>query len=205
MYQISNESGSLGHLPIGTYTTCTYMLPRYRYTFTCHSAFPLSPCFPQLEKKEYTRVFCSFCHFPPYMYSTLDMSLHDRILDLEEQTWRALQTDGSALIPYLTSDAIMQFPLGLKVTANSRPSVQDILHSSAFVPWRTFRLKNVDVTPVGADGAVISYRAIATRASVDPKDERDAEFDALCSSVWRKDGASFYMCFHQQTMTAEGL
>lgn len=203
MYQISNESGSLGHLPTGT-----------QHVHTCIPIGTPSPVillshfrlvFLNLNKKEYIRVFCSFCHFPPYMYSTLDISLHDRILDLEEQTWRALQTDGSALIPYLTSDAIMQFPLGLKVTANSRPSVQDILHSSAFVPWRTFRLKNVDVTPVGADGAVISYRAIATRASVDPKDERDAEFDALCSSVWRKDGASYYMCFHQQTMTEEGL
>lgn len=179
-------------LPIGT-PSPVILLSHFRLVFL------------NVNKKEYIRVFCSFGHFPPYMYSTLDMSLHDRILDLEEQTWRALQTDGSALIPYLTSDAIMQFPLGLKVTANSRPSVQDILHSSAFVPWRTFRLKNVDVTPVGADGAVISYRAIATRASVDPKDERDAEFDALCSSVWRKDGASFYMCFHQQTMTEEGL
>ena len=133
------------------------------------------------------------------------MSLHDRILDLEEQTWRALQTDGAALVPFLSKDCIMQFPMGLKVTAKTEPSVSDILHSPAFVPWKSFRLKNVDVTPVGADGAVISYRAIATRASADPKDSRDAEFDALCSSVWRKDGGSYYMCFHQQTMTAEGM
>ncbi|KAI5367955.1 Putative NTF2-like domain superfamily protein [Septoria linicola] len=132
-------------------------------------------------------------------------SLYDQILGLEESTWRALQSNGAALVPFLTKDAIMQFPMGLKVSSKTEPSVQDILHSSAFVPWKQFKLKKVDVTPVGAEGAVISYRAIATRASADPKDTRDAEFDALCSSVWRKEGGTWMMCFHQQTMTGEGL
>ncbi|GIZ46643.1 hypothetical protein CKM354_000976200 [Cercospora kikuchii] len=135
----------------------------------------------------------------------MSSSLYDQILNLEESTWIALQTSGAALVPYLTKDAIMQFPMGLKVTSKTEPSVQDILHSPAFVPWKRFKLRKVDVTPVGPDGAVISYQATATRASADPKDTRDAEFDALCCSVWRKEGGSWMMCFHQQTMAGEGL
>jgi hypothetical protein len=129
-------------------------------------------------------------------------SLFDQILDLEEQTWQALQSDGTALMPFLTKDAIFQFPMGLKVTSRSEPSVQEILHSPAFVPWKTFELSKVDVTFVGPEGAVISYRAVATRASADPKDDGDATFDALCSSVWRLEAGKWMMCFHQQTMTA---
>lgn len=94
------------------------------------------------------------------------------------------------------------FPMGMKVTARTEPSVQDILHSPAFVPWKTFDLRNVDVLPVGADGAVISYRAIATRAPSSSDDPGDVEFDALCSSVWRMENGKWMMAFHQQTMTA---
>lgn len=146
---------------------------------------------------------------PLYIHTSnsniMSSSLYDQILNLEESTWIALQTSGAALVPYLTKDAIMQFPMGLKVTSKTEPSVQDILHSPAFVPWKRFKLRKVDVTPVGPDGAVISYQATATRASADPKDTRDAEFDALCCSVWRKEGGSWMMCFHQQTMAGEGL
>jgi hypothetical protein len=129
-------------------------------------------------------------------------NLFDQILDLEEQTWRALQNDGASLVPFLTKDAIFQFPMGLKVTARTEPSVQEILHSPAFVPWKTFELSKVDVTFVGPEGAVISYRAVATRASADPEDRREATFDALCSSVWRLEAGNWMMCFHQQTMTS---
>ncbi|SMR47738.1 unnamed protein product [Zymoseptoria tritici ST99CH_1A5] len=129
-------------------------------------------------------------------------SLYDQILDLEEQTWEALQSDGAALTPFLTKDAIFQFPMGLKVTAHTEPTVEEILHSSAFVPWKTFKLSKVDVTHVGPEGAVISYRAIATRASADPRDDQEATFDALCSSVWRLEAGKWMMCFHQQTMYA---
>ena len=61
-----------------------------------------------------------------------------RLMDLEEATWRALQTSGSAMIPFITSDCIMQFPMGMKLTPESDPSVSDVLHSDAFVPWKKF-------------------------------------------------------------------
>ncbi|KAF2168094.1 hypothetical protein M409DRAFT_21539 [Zasmidium cellare ATCC 36951] len=128
-------------------------------------------------------------------------ALYDEILDLEEETWKALQRQGSDLLPFLTRDCIMQFPMGLKVTSRTEPSVQDILHSPAFVPWKTFRLSKVDVTPVGSEGAVISYRAIATRPPAAKEDTQDFDFDALCSSVWRFENGKWMMCFHQQTMS----
>lgn len=122
-------------------------------------------------------------------------ALYDEILDLEEETWKALQRQGSDLLPFLTRDCIMQFPMGLKVTSRTEPSVQDILHSPAFVPWKTFRLSKVDVTPVGSEGAVISYRAIATRPPAAKEDTQDLDFDALCSSVWRFENGKWMVSF----------
>jgi hypothetical protein len=120
--------------------------------------------------------------------------------DLEEETWQALKRSGADMVPYLTKDCVMQFPLGMKLTRDTVPSVQDILHSPAFVPWKSYRMSKVDVTPVGRDGAVISYLIEATRLAADPEDD-DVKFEALCCSVWRmnEDGI-FKMCLHQQTM-----
>lgn len=123
--------------------------------------------------------------------------LYDEILALEEETWKALKRNGADLLPFLSRDCIMQFPMGLKVTSRTEPSVHDILHSPAFVPWKTFRLSKVDVTPVGTEGAVISYRAVATRPPAAKEDTRDMEFDALCSSVWRLE--------NDKWMVSEGL
>lgn len=122
------------------------------------------------------------------------------IEDLEDETWQALKRSGAAMVPYLTDDCVMQFPLGMKLTRDTTPSVQDILHSPAFVPWKSYRLSKVDITPIGKDGAVISYQVKAARVAADPEDD-DVKFEALCCSVWRLEGDSFRMCFHQQTMT----
>lgn len=134
----------------------------------------------------------------PQTPSKMSKELRTRIIDLEEATWRALQKSGEALMPFITYDCIMQFPMGMKLTAKSEPSVKDVLHSPAFIPWKTFELLDIDVQPVG-DGAVISYLAQATRP---PTEEggKDALFDALCCTVWRWDGEKFAMCFHQQTL-----
>jgi hypothetical protein len=130
-----------------------------------------------------------------------DCELRHLIEDLEDETWQALQRSGAEMVPYLTKDCIMQFPLGMKLTRDTVPSVQDILHSPAFVPWKTYRLSKIDVTPVGRDGAVISYLVEATRLAVERGDD-DVKFEALCSSVWRMDpDGVFKMCLHQQTMT----
>ena len=125
--------------------------------------------------------------------------LETRITDLEEATWRALQKSGEAMVPFITEDCIMQFPMGMKLTRDSDPSVLDVLHSPAFVPWKSFEMLSIDVTPIGREGAVISYLVQATRPPQQEGD-RDTQFDALCSSVWRWDGEKYALCFHQQTL-----
>lgn len=125
--------------------------------------------------------------------------LSARIISLEEATWRALQKSGASMVPFITSDCIMQFPLGMKLTATSEPSVQDVLHSPAFIPWKTFELSKIDVQALGKEGAVISYFASATRPPAQEGDQ-DTLFEALCCSVWRWDEDGFAMCFHQQTL-----
>jgi len=67
------------------------------------------------------------------------------------------------MVPYLSADCIMMFPLGLKLSSKSERSVKEILHSPAFVPWKSFDLSKVDVTPIGREAAVISYLATAMR------------------------------------------
>ncbi|KAK5057861.1 hypothetical protein LTR84_011862 [Exophiala bonariae] len=128
--------------------------------------------------------------------------LHDTILDLEDQTWKALSHSGAALLPFLSQDCIMFFPLGLNVSARSAPNLDDVLKSEAFVPWRRYRLQEVEVTALGTESALISYRVHATRQHVTPDDdERQDEFRALISTTWRKDpeAGRWLMCFHQQT------
>lgn len=138
----------------------------------------------------------------------------NRLIDLEEATWRALQKSGDAMIPFITKDCIMQFPMGMKLTATSDPSVSDVLHSPAFVPWKSFELMDIDINPIGAvgeeTGGVVSYRVEAVRRAGDLGGEdapggqgergQEVEFNALCVSVWRWDGEKFALCFHQQTL-----
>lgn len=63
--------------------------------------------------------------------------------------------------------------------------------SDAFIPWSRYRISDVTVSPVGADGAVIGYKVKA--------DREGEKFRALVCSVWRKEAQAWKMCFHQQT------
>lgn len=122
-------------------------------------------------------------------------SLADRITELEHQTWKVLQDSGDKLLPYLSRDCIMLFPLGMKISHGTSPNIKDVMTSEAFVPWKTYDLRDVEVTPVGLEGAIISYEAKATREGL------EEPFRAMISSTWRKDPNSerWLMCFQQQT------
>lgn len=130
--------------------------------------------------------------------------LRSVIAALEEETWKVLTRSGKELIPYLSKDCIMQFPFGMSISAASEPSIQDVMTSDAFVPWRSYSLSHVVVISVGDDGAVISYRVKASRPDADGRDDR---FRALVCSVWRKesDAGVWKMCFHQQTPFDHGV
>merc|ERR1712000_277139 len=135
--------------------------------------------------------------------SNMDPSmLTDMILDLEDKTWRALMDTGTALLPFLSPECIMLFPMGLKISAKTVPSIEDVMKSEAFVPWRRYRLSEVEVRPLGPEAAIITYRAKATRQHIThDDDERQDEFSALISSTWQKDpeAGKWLMCVHQQT------
>jgi hypothetical protein len=170
----------------------------------CHSGGPRFDYNKHIKKNRLGRINPSEGSRHDLTIKKPDMATREfrhLIEDLEEETWQVLQRSGSAMVPYLTNDCVMQFPLGMKLTRDTVPSVQDILHSPAFVPWKSYRMSKIDVTPVGKDGAVISYLVQATRVAADPKDE-DVTFEALCCSVWRMDDdGKFKMCFHQQSLT----
>lgn len=124
-----------------------------------------------------------------------DNNFSETIIELEDSTWTALSSSkGSNLLPFLSEDCVMLFPLGMKVSHRTDPNIETVMTSEAFVPWKTHKMSEVEVTPVGEQGAVISYRVDATRAG------DDAPFMALISSTWRKgqDG-DWKMCVHQQT------
>lgn len=115
-------------------------------------------------------------------------TLSDIIYRLEDQTWRALQHSGSSLLPFLSTDCIMQFPLGLKVSTTTDPSLKDIMLSDSFIPWLRYTLKDVVVTELAREAALITYRAEAVRPPLEEgRGSRNVEFNALCSSVWRLD------------------
>jgi hypothetical protein len=134
--------------------------------------------------------------------------LAETISALEDATWRALMHSGADLLPYLSQDCIMLFPLGLKISAKTTPNLEDVMKSDAFVPWKRYKLSEVQVTSLGSEAAQISYRVHATRQHItDDQDTRQDEFKALISSTWRKDpeAGNFLMCFHQQTPYDEDL
>ncbi|KIX06776.1 uncharacterized protein Z518_04752 [Rhinocladiella mackenziei CBS 650.93] len=138
----------------------------------------------------------------------MDPMLHDTIRSLEDQTWRALMDSGAALLPFLSRDCTMFFPLGMKVSAKTSPNLEDVMRSEAFVPWKRYKMSECEVIPLGPEAALISYRVKATRQHItDDDDERQDEFRALISSTWKKDldTGKWLMCFQQQTPYEEDL
>ena len=129
----------------------------------------------------------------------MSKEIHDKILELEDATWKALSDSGAKLIPYLSRDCQMLFPMGLKVTATSDPNLKDIMTSDAFIPWSGYKMHDVVVMELGEDVAAITYKVKAMRPAIDAPDD-GAPFKALISSVWRKDTEGDYlMVLHQQT------
>ena len=126
-------------------------------------------------------------------------SLEEVVTGLEEQTWKALSEEGSKLLPFLSDDCIMLFPLGLKVSNTSKPSLEDILLSESFVPWLRYEMRDVEVSELGRDGALITYAVTAFRPPLEGDDE--VEFRALCATAWKldEDKQRLVLCFHQQT------
>jgi len=129
-------------------------------------------------------------------------SVEDLIITLEDATWKAQEKSGKDLLPFLSDDCIMLFPLGLKVSMTSDPSLEDILTSEAYVPWTGHKMSDIEITLIGDSGAIISYRVDATRPPMsDSDDDEDITFTSWISSTWKRDEDSgrLVLCFQQQT------
>lgn len=92
----------------------------------------------------------------------------------------------------------MLFPFGMIISTTSSPSIKDVMTSEAFVPWKHYTMSGVTVTPIGTDGALISYRVKAIRPDANGS---DSTFRSLVSSAWRRtsEHGRWLMCFHQQS------
>jgi hypothetical protein len=90
----------------------------------------------------------------------------------------------------------MIFPGDTLLTANSTPSLHQMLQDASFKPWKSYTLSHDEVIPLGDGGALIYYRVEALR--------EDQVFKAICSSAWVKEGGphgeEWKMASHQQTL-----
>jgi hypothetical protein len=114
--------------------------------------------------------------------------LGKQLLSLEQEGWNAL-TEGNGAQYYerhLADDALMILPIGALTRDES------IQAMAAAPPWATFQLDDPRVVELGADGAVLTYRASAQRSEQEP-------YTALITTVFVRRNGSWMPIFHQQT------
>lgn len=127
-------------------------------------------------------------------------TLEEMIITLEDATWKVMEDHAPSLQRFLTDDCIFLFAGGLKLSHDTEPTLVESLKSEAYVPWTGHKMTDIDITLIGGEGAIISYKVEATRPSIDDPDE-DAVFTALVSSTWRRDEDSgrLLLCHSHQT------
>jgi hypothetical protein len=113
------------------------------------------------------------------------------LIDLEQQGWRALSTEGSAgsnfYADLLRADAVMLFPGGLRITGRDQ-----ILASLGNQPWQSFRIEDPQVLRLSDDAATVVYKVTAQR-------QGSPAYMALVSSTYVRDEASWQLALHQHT------
>lgn len=114
----------------------------------------------------------------------------DELLELEQQGWEALSSEGDAgkrfYASVLRHDAVMLFPGGMHIVGRER-----ILQSLGSQPWETFRIENAHMVSLAANVATLAYRVTAQRKGSQP-------YVALVSSTYVRDRA-WKLVVHQQT------
>jgi hypothetical protein len=127
-------------------------------------------------------------------------TLEEMIITLEDATWKVMEDNAPSLQRFLTDDCVFLFAGGLKLSRDTEPTLVESLKSEAYVPWTGHEMTDIDITFIGGEGAIISYKVEATRPSIEDPDE-DAVFTALVSSTWRRDEDSgrLLLCHSHQT------
>jgi Domain of unknown function (DUF4440) len=112
------------------------------------------------------------------------------LIELEEQGWRALSTEGDAAKKFYASvlreDAVMLFPGGMRIVGRER-----ILESMSTQPWDACRIENPQVVPLSINTATLVYTATAQRKGSEP-------YVALVSSTYVR-AETWQLVVHQQT------
>lgn len=127
-------------------------------------------------------------------------TLEEMITLLEDATWKVMEDRATDLEKFITYDCLFLFAGGLRLGRDTKPTLRESLRSEAYVPWTGHKMSDIEITLVGGDGAIITYKVEATRPSIDDQEEDDV-FTALVSSTWRRDEDSgrLLMCHSQQT------
>jgi Domain of unknown function (DUF4440) len=127
-------------------------------------------------------------------------TLEEMIITLEDATWKVMEDNAVDLERFITDDCIFIFAGGLKLSSDSEPTLRESLKSEAYIPWSGHKMSDIEITLIGGEGAIISYKVEATRPAVDDSEEDDV-FTALVSSTWRRDEDSgrLLMCHSHQT------
>ncbi|KAI9727113.1 MAG: hypothetical protein M1828_007314 [Chrysothrix sp. TS-e1954] len=120
------------------------------------------------------------------------LTLQEELVYMEAQTWESLKDSGKAMIPFLAKDCVMIFPGASIFDSSSKPTLNQILERSDMKPWTEYQMQDVRVVPLDVKAAMICY-------SVEAKRPEAPTYEALISSVWRKERDSWKMCLHQQT------
>jgi hypothetical protein len=112
------------------------------------------------------------------------------LLELEREGWGALSTGGGAAAVFyadvLASDVLMLFPGGTVIDDRDK-----VIASMGGPPWSAFELADQRVLPLGADSAIVAYRATARRDGT--------TYQALVASTYVLEGGAWKLAVHQQT------
>jgi hypothetical protein len=114
------------------------------------------------------------------------------LIELEEQGWRALSTQGDAgqkfYASVLREDAVMLFPGGMRIVGRER-----ILQSLSAQPWSSFQIENPQLVSLSPTAATLVYTVTAQRKGSEP-------YVALASSTYVR-VETWQLVVHQQTPT----
>lgn len=118
------------------------------------------------------------------------MSIRDELVQREGEAWRALSTGGDAAAAHyerdLAADVLMLLPGGLVI--DDRQTVVDSMRGA---PWDAYEITDERVVELGADVAVVAYRATARRG--------DHDYEALFNSTYVRQDGAWKLALHQQT------
>jgi hypothetical protein len=114
----------------------------------------------------------------------------NELIDLEQQGWKALSTEGDAgqkfYASVLREDAVMLLPGGMRIDGR-----ESILQSLASQPWGTFEMESPHVVSLTPNAGTLVYRVTAHRKGNRP-------YVALVSSTYVLD-QEWKLVVHQQT------